>query len=243
MSGDWALSRAAVAGLISRHFSRLRSARRLATVLALSCLIGYPLDLTLNGGAFGVTYRAIELGQAGLLAFGLSERWPRRLPGHLARWVFQVGAVGVVMLPANFVLTRLDDPPGARPFWFSGERLGEFGVSSALALLIGPWTALAALMRQKDALVRHQSLTFELERSELVRQALDARLHLLQAQVAPHFLFNTLANVKALVTAGSPHAPAVLDNLIAYLRAAVPRLDVTVSTLEEEVRLWRPIWN
>jgi sensor histidine kinase YesM len=34
-----------------------------------------------------------------------------------------------------------------------------------------------------------------LERSELERQALDARLHLLQAQVAPHFLFNTLANV------------------------------------------------
>ena len=80
-------------------------------------------------------------------------------------------------------------------------------------------------VRQKEALARDQALAFELERSELERQALDARLHLLQAQVAPHFLFNTLANVQALVDAGSPQASAVLRSLIAYLRAAVPRLD------------------
>jgi LytS/YehU family sensor histidine kinase len=67
---------------------------------------------------------------------------------------------------------------------------------------------------------RDQKLAFALERSELERQALDARLHLLQAQVAPHFLFNTLANVQALVDAGSPHASAVLRSLTAYLRAA-----------------------
>lgn len=237
MSSHSALPHDAAAGLTSRQRLRAQVTRRLCIVLALSVLIGYPLDLAVNGGSIGVTYRAIELGLVGLLAFGLSERWPRHLPGFLARWVLQVVAVGFVMLPANFIFTLLDSPPGARPFWSSGERLGEFGVSSALALLVGPWTALAALMRQKDALVRHQSLTFELERSELERQALDARLHLLQAQVAPHFLFNTLANVKALVTAGSSHAPAVLDSLIAYLRAAVPRLDDTMSTVEEELRL------
>lgn len=225
------------AGLIAGQQTWRPVARRLGIVFALSVLIGYPLDLMVNGGALGVTYRAIELGLAGLLAFTLAERWPRRPPGFLPRWVLQVFAVGVVMLPANFVLTLLDQPSGARLFWSSGERLGEFGVSSALALLIGPWTALAALMRQKDALVRRQSLTFELQRSELERQALDARLHLIQAQLAPHFLFNTLANVKALVAAGSPHAPAVLDSLIAYLRAAVPRLENTISTMKEELGL------
>jgi LytS/YehU family sensor histidine kinase len=52
-------------------------------------------------------------------------------------------------------------------------------------------------------LLADQKLGFALERSELERQALDSRLHLLQAQVAPHFLFITLANVHALVNAGS----------------------------------------
>ena len=78
-------------------------------------------------------------------------------------------------------------------------------------------------MRQRDALARNQALAFELERSELARQAVDTRMHLLQAQVQPHFLFNTLANVQALVEAGSPQASKVLESLIAYLRAAVPR--------------------
>jgi LytS/YehU family sensor histidine kinase len=46
----------------------------------------------------------------------------------------------------------------------------------------------------------------------------------LQAQIEPHFLFNTLANVQALVESGSPQAGPVLKSLIAYLRAAVPKL-------------------
>ena len=63
---------------------------------------------------------------------------------------------------------------------------------------------------------------------------------LLQAQVAPHFLFNTLANVQALVDAGSPQAAAVLRSLIAYLRAAVPRLHEAAATIERELQLVRP---
>jgi LytS/YehU family sensor histidine kinase len=65
-------------------------------------------------------------------------------------------------------------------------------------------------------------------------------LHLLQAQVAPHFLFNTLANVQALVDAGSPHASTVLRSLIAYLRAAVPLLHEPAATIERELQLVRP---
>src|SRR5213075_2244788 len=113
-------------------------------------------------------------------------------------------------------------PRGAPPFWEDHGRLDGWIMFTSLGLLVAPWTALAAIVRQKEAFARHQKLAFALE-----RRALDARLHLLQAQVAPHFLFNTLANVQALVDAGSPHAPIVLRSLIAYLRAAVPVLHET----------------
>src|SRR2546423_6637626 len=109
-----------------------------------------------------------------------------------------------------------------------------------ISLLLAPWTALAAIVRQKEAFARDQELAFALERSELERQALDARLHLLQAQVAPHFLFNTLANVQALVDAGSPQASSVLRSLVAYLRAAVPTLNEPAATIERELQLVRP---
>jgi LytS/YehU family sensor histidine kinase len=68
---------------------------------------------------------------------------------------------------------------------------------------------------------------------------LDARFRLLQAQVEPHFLFNTLANVQALVEAGAPQAANVLRSLIAYLRAAVPRIHEPATTVAQELQLVR----
>jgi len=98
---------------------------------------------------------------------------------------------------------------------------------------------LYAVARQREADVRDQALAFDLERSEYARQALDARLRLLQAQVEPHFLFNTLANIRSLVEAGAPQATSVLDSLIDYLQAAVPRLREPATTLGQELQLVR----
>jgi sensor histidine kinase YesM len=106
-------------------------------------------------------------------------------------------------------------------------------------LLFSPWIAIAALYRQISGQAEQQALAFELERSELARNALDSRLRLLQAQVEPHFLFNTLANVRELVDSGSPQASKVLSSLIAYLRAAVPNLNNAASTLGQELALVR----
>jgi LytS/YehU family sensor histidine kinase len=174
-----------------------------------------------------------------MVVFGVFEQWPRRLPRWLARWVLQVTAVALAMPVATFHIYVLSTPHGAPPFWQNSLRTTGFATLTAIGLLLAPWAALAALVRQKEALARHQALEFDLARSELERGALDARLRLLQAQVAPHFLFNTLANVQALVDAGSPQASALLRSLVAYLRAAVPRLDSTSTTLNREIELAR----
>lgn len=182
--------------------------------------------------------RSLTVGLLILLAFGLFERWPRRLPGWLGRWVWQllgvVAAVPLGALLAYWITTGGDPQLVANPL----RRSGFFNLC-LVGVLFAPWIALGAMVRQRETLARDQALGFQLERSELERQALDARLRLLQAQVQPHFLFNTLANVRALVRAGSPQAPAVLDSLIAYLRAAVPRLDETTTTVGQELQLVR----
>jgi LytS/YehU family sensor histidine kinase len=124
-------------------------------------------------------------------------------------------------------------------FWMSEARLTGFMWMATSGLILAPLMVMTAVIRQRDADARSRQLAFDLEKSELERQALDARLRLLQAQVEPHFLFNTLANVRALVDAGSPQASTVLGHLIAYLRAAVPRLQQQATTLGEELQLVR----
>jgi hypothetical protein len=186
---------------------------------------------------WSLLFRTVTLGLIAVLVFGLFEQLPKRLPRWLARWALQVVGVGVAMPLATITIYVLSTKAGAPPFWLDRGRMDGFIMLTFLGLLLAPWTALAALLRQKEAFARHQALAFSLERSELERQALDARLNLLQAQVAPHFLFNTLANIQALVDAGSPRAPAVLRSLTAYLRAAVPQLNEPATTLGRELQL------
>jgi C4-dicarboxylate-specific signal transduction histidine kinase len=188
-------------------------------------------------GPAPLVLRTVLLGLVGVFVFGLFERWPPRLPPWLSRWVLQVVGVGIAMPATTVTVYLLSTRAGAPAFWQDKDRMDGWMMLTFLAILLAPWTALGALLRQREAFARHQALAFELERSELERQALDARLHLLQAQVAPHFLFNTLANVQALVDTASPRASTVLRSLITYLRAAVPHLHEPATTLDREVRL------
>ncbi len=168
--------------------------------------------------------------------FGV-QRWPaQRLPRWLPRWVAIAVAVGVAAPLATFAVYLLSVRGDLIAFISNDARVRGFFILASIGLVLGVLFALGALLQQREAEARAQALRFELERSQLERQALDARLSLLQAQVQPHFLFNTLANVQALVESGSPRAPEVLRALTAYLRAAVPRLHDGPTTLGEELQ-------
>ncbi len=64
-----------------------------------------------------------------------------------------------------------------------------------------------------------------------------ARLQLLRAQIEPHFLFNTLATVRALVRLDRAGAIDMLDNLMRYLSEALPTLRQDESLVSEELKL------
>jgi signal transduction histidine kinase len=212
---------------------------RVRFTVLLSVGLGLLFSFGWTSGLLSLLTRTVLIGLTAMLVFGLFEQWPKRLPRWLARWVLQVLGVALVIPPSTAIIYTLSTVPGAPAFYHVKDRMEGFGMLVGIGLLVAPWVALGALVRQKEALARHQALTFELERSELERQALDARMRLLQAQVAPHFLFNTLANVQALVDAGSPQASDVLRSLIGYLRAAVPRLNEPATTLDHELQLVR----
>jgi signal transduction histidine kinase len=66
------------------------------------------------------------------------------------------------------------------------------------------------------------------------RDAAEARLKLLESQLEPHMLFNTLANLRALITVDPQRAQAMLDQLIAFLRATLGASRVPFHDLDAE---------
>jgi signal transduction histidine kinase len=72
---------------------------------------------------------------------------------------------------------------------------------------------------------------------ELERTSLQARLSALQAQVEPHFLFNTLANLKYLIRTNQQAAQDMLDHLVGYLQNSLPDMRSVSSTLGREMDL------
>lgn len=82
----------------------------------------------------------------------------------------------------------------------------------------------------------------DLYRAERESAAVDAefqraQLDLLRAQIEPHFLFNTLATVRILAHTDPRTAALLIDDLLRYLRAALPKLRQSDSSLEDEIQL------
>src|SRR5471032_1227001 len=82
-----------------------------------------------------------------------------------------------------------------------------------------------------------QSQARTLHLADLRQAALSAELKALQAQIEPHFLYNTLANTRYLARHDPDKAVQMLDHLIAYLHSALPDMRRAMSTLEREFTL------
>ena len=71
------------------------------------------------------------------------------------------------------------------------------------------------------------------------KQLAEAQLRLLQAQIEPHFLFNTLANVVSLIESSPARATTMLEHFIAYLRASLVASRSVQGTVGQEAGLLR----
>ncbi len=110
-------------------------------------------------------------------------------------------------------------------------------VFTAAGIAIGVVAATLLVYRERESRAFAELQTSESQRYQLEKQVLEARLKLMQAQIEPHFLFNTLANVQHLVEANPPLAATTLESLITYLRAALPEMREDGSTLGREATM------
>jgi hypothetical protein len=94
-----------------------------------------------------------------------------------------------------------------------------------------------------QAEVKAAEATETAESEQLKRQVVEARMAAMQAQVEPHFLFNTLASIDHLIETDPPRASQMQKNLIALLRASMPSMrdsNPAAHNLGREMAVIRP---
>jgi hypothetical protein len=117
------------------------------------------------------------------------------------------------------------------------RRLLELAPDLLILFVASGGLALQGYFTEKKRWAEHWRRV-ELEKMSLQKSEADLRLTLLQAQVEPHFLFNTLASVRSLVTTDPQRAARTIDALAQHLRTTLPKIraetGVAQSTLGEQ---------
>ncbi len=237
-------ARAARGSALARTFRGL-TRRRFALFLALVALaaVGHAIAMTLmpdKGGiaraakvfAWEFAYLSLFFGTV-WVAVVIAGNWA---PARTGPRVLALVAAVVVGLAAGQLLSA-----GLDTLWFPRGKDPASLAKQVAAIVL--WSHVIAagvlgyffVLREEDAAARLHAE--ELRRVDLDRELAEARLQVLQAQVEPHFLFNTLANVRRLFRTDAPAARAMIEHLSRYLSALLPRMRSADSTLEHELAL------
>ena len=126
--------------------------------------------------------------------------------------------------------------------------LYRMGVGAGLILVFIPLLALVIVSKFFIDRARATQAVAETKKREaefhrMSQQVTEAKLSALQAQVEPHFLYNTLASVQALTEVDPSQANLMTGHLIQYLRNALPKMRESISTVGQEIDLVRAYLN
>ena len=164
----------------------------------------------------------------------VAQPWDKDSPIIRLACAAAVGAlIGVVLVVA--VKGYPIDHVRERAMFFAYNAFAAFGNGLLISLIF--------YVKFKETRATAALHKAEAERHLLSKQAIEAELKLMQAQVEPHFLFNTLASVQYLTETNPKQASALLGHLIEYLRAALPQLRASSTTIGREAELARAYLN
>jgi len=148
--------------------------------------------------------------------------------------LFLAVLAGAVAFPAVRWALRIGiDPLIGVPGSYWEYAMGHF----FKALFVGALLTSILFFETRERATRRRLHLARLERIEIDKQTAEARLQLLQAQIEPHFLFNSLASVKRLYEKEAGEGRSLLRNLGAYLRTAISRARLREAPLGEEIAL------
>jgi signal transduction histidine kinase len=176
-----------------------------------------------------------------LLWSGLSAWFGyRRFQGRIFRYIVAAPLLALVGALVGASIAGL--VKGVDPFaFFQDSAKLRHVVTAALVFgfLFALVTALIAHLRNREYRALTARFEAEARQSATSRQLAESKLKLLQLQIEPHFLFNTLGSAQQLAERGAPDAARLIGDLIRFLRAATPSLRDEANTVYQESAMIR----
>ncbi len=133
-----------------------------------------------------------------------------------------------------------DEMQGAQKERVVHVRLGDQLPPLAFLFIMLSAVMKVAYTRSFKAEARAEQAKETADAESLRRQVVEARMAAMQAQVEPHFLFNTLASIDHLIEVDPPRASRMQKNLIALLRASMPAMREKATNLGRELDVVKP---
>jgi len=159
----------------------------------------------------------------------------RRYHGRMVK--FTVTATALALVGGFLGASIVDLLNGRYPFTWVEDSAKLRHIMTALIVYAFVYTALAALiasLRNREYAALAQSLEAKAREHALSRQLAESQLRMLQLQIEPHFLFNSLGTAQQLAEKGAPEAARLIADLIRFLRAATPTLRDNATTVRQE---------
>ncbi len=191
-----------------------------------------PLPMTAH-----FVYEAVLPMLALVLCIAVADAATHGEPGRMAPYAIAAvtaALVGEAVFIATVPLLGLESCHCTMEDWPRGSRIANMLPDS---LIICGFVTAGYRYWRRAALRTARLHAAELERTRVTRQTLESRLQVMQACIEPQFLFDTLAQVERLHSTDPKTAIRLLDELIVYLRAALPHLRETTSTVGKETGL------
>lgn len=197
--------------------------------------IAWGVMVAIIGGAFAVWGWTSWTGRAGhllatYLLVHLSIALTRRIAGEMPT-VLAVAMPAAFAFPAALATTAALHKANDVAEFRSASDVFDIGIAAGfvLAIIAGSMWARASEHR------RSARAALALDGESRERQLAELRLALLQAQIEPHFIYNTLGNVQLLLRTSPHDADRMLDSLIRFLKSAIADMRGGSSTLGQEL--------
>lgn len=119
----------------------------------------------------------------------------------------------------------------------------DFLQTLIFAITFGGVISYFFLSKARLKVTREEVQQERIQRLSKEKEALEANLRLLQAQIEPHFLFNTLSNVLSLIDTDSAKGKSMLIDLMHYLRISLSWIRHDFITMDQELEFIRSYLN